>query len=342
VRLTLAAVIFFGACTLRPPVQHAVTIDMTATPDRATVSATTEIADAFAERAEMAARLDTLRRETAAGRDEWATRFGVVDKVWERVTFESRGGTLERVERAATIARPDLQRLFADTGLVFQGTRGNGWYELSIYAASSNRASRQERERVMTLLDEWCSAAAKYLSAIAELYSYLDEQPHRAAAAFGVLLEEEKVTLSDEERQRIDRVTVSSEAIIKLMEAAEQRGVTLDEQFDAVFNPFPATLTLRTPRVMSQEGFRARGDTLVVERAGLLDAVLALENRWISPDPMAIALRAEVERTKVAPAAEIALLPRKASRTVTTSEIRAAVLERLRPSALYRVRFAEQ
>jgi hypothetical protein len=341
-RVLAAAALLLGACTLRSPIREAVTVDLTQSRDVASVLVTTDIDDgAGSDRPEKTNRLEELRREISGGSDPWSMRFSSVEKLTDRVAMENRRGALVRYERGATLARRDLQRMFADTGLVLQFNRGEGWTELSIYANSSGRATRQQRERVLSVLNQWSTEVAAYLRAMHDVYEYLEREPDRATAMFAALVENDDEIPVARERELIERVDATTKSLTTLMDEAEQRGVSIDEQFDLVFNPFPAAFTVRTPPILSFEGFTKKGDALVAERAGLLEAVLALENRWLSPDPLAMLVRADVDGKEFA-AKDIAALPRKSSSTVTAQEIASAVTAILQRGGTYRVRFTER
>ena len=72
----------------------------------------------------------------------------------------------------------------------------------------------------------------------------------------------------------------------------------------------------------------------MIRRAGLLDAVESLEGKWISPDPLAASLRNDEDTP-----ADYAKMPRRWSEIVTPAEIEQAVIERLKPASVYRVRW---
>ena len=64
-------------------------------------------------------------------------------------------------------------------------------------------------------------------------------------------------------------------AIIDHVNQAKQQGVTLDEEFDLVFNPLPAAIVLHLPAsIISSDGFEQRDErTVAIPRAGLIDAM---------------------------------------------------------------------
>jgi len=118
--------------------------------------------------------------------------------------------------------------------------------------------------------------------------------------------------------------------------------VALHEELDLVFNPFPAEVAVRTPEdILALQYMEERATNLaVIHRDGLLDAMSALEGRWISPDPLAILLRSsQTADSKVPPPATVAAMPRRSTAAVTASEIEKAVMEELKPASVYRIRW---
>ena len=68
------------------------------------------------------------------------------------------------------------------------------------------------------------------------------------------------------------------------------------------------------------------------------DAVASLEGKWISPDPLAFAIRSDSKGLEdLAPV--LAAEPRRAEAVIGEREVTDALRERLRPAARYRVRF---
>ena len=120
----------------------------------------------------------------------------------------------------------------------------------------------------------------------------------------------------------------------------ESGSQNLEREADLVFNPFPATLVVRVPtEPLIVEGFtREEKGRLVAQTEHLLEAVASLEGRWISPDPLAFAIRSDSRGlTDLAPV--IAAVRRRAEAVIGEREVADALRERLQPATRYRVRF---
>jgi len=256
----------------------------------------------------------------------------------ERRTIDKHGGVIERVEHSGVLDRDDLPKFFSDLAMTISLTRGDGWTELAIYPNASTRATRQQRERVMALLETWSRDLSQYVDAMSKLNRYLDANPQRAETVFRLLLrdDDEKSTI-EEEQALINGVGRTMDTIVSRIDK-DASVYTVDEDFDLVFNPFPAEITVKAPRAFTlSEGFDKRSDDLVaIHRTGLFEALEALEGKWISPDPLAMSMRDE----KIDPK-KIAAMPRKSSTMVMPSEISKIIKDRLTPATVYRVRWLE-
>jgi hypothetical protein len=173
------------------------------------------------------------------------------------------------------------------------------------------------------------------------LYSYLDRQPERATVVFKRLLFSEDTPVLDEEKALIEDLGRTADPITKRLRAAERDSVAIDEQFDRVFNPFPAEIVVHLPRAETEvEGFDKKEGQFLIKRRGLLDALQALDGRWLSPDLLLMMeMRGENEPEPTPDA--IAAMPRHSSPMVTATEIETSVIEELRPAAAYRLRWVE-
>jgi hypothetical protein len=194
---------------------------------------------------------------------------------------------------------------------------------------------------VEATLRAWSVDTARYLAAMHRLYSYLDRQPERAKVVFTRLLASEDTPVREEELALIEDVGRTADPITDRLRAAEREAVAIDEQFDRVFNPFPAEIVVHLPREETAlEGFDKKDGGFVIRRRGLLDAVPALDGRWLSPDPLLMMQMRGENEPEPTPAA-IAAMPRHSSPMVTATEIEAAMMEELRPAAAYRLRWVE-
>jgi hypothetical protein len=160
----------------------------------------------------------------------------------------------------------------------------------------------------------WSNDVAKYFTAVDHLYDYLDENPHRAEAIFTALLSEKEVAVAEDEEPFLKAVLDAMERIADRMDEQEGDALTIVEEADLIYNPFPARMTIRVPRE----------DDLVIEPVDLFAAITALEGRWISPDPLALLLN-----EKNPTAEELAALPRVSKPVVNGGEIAGAIREQL-------------
>jgi hypothetical protein len=342
-RLFLLGILLSTACGIRPPIRHALSIEPAKGGEQATLTLVTELEIDGSESAAVKARVNQARADIGEGRDAWSQRFASISAPErERIVLERVRGVLERAERSATIETSQLQRFFADTGITLSVSRRDGWSELDLYPPASTRATRQQRERVLRALDTWSRDAVAYFRAVHEMYAFMNMHPHRADAMFAALFDNDAV-VSEEEEAFAAGVAKAMEKIIQNMDAAEGDAFTLDEEFDLVFNPLPAEITLRTPTPIEHiEGFEQRDErSAVIRRRGIFDAIGALEGRWISPDPLALLLRSEYDRKELPPAAELAALPRRSDPTVTSGEIAAEFGRYFAPQQTFRLRWRD-
>jgi hypothetical protein len=243
------------------------------------------------------------------------------------------------VQRITTIDADDLQKFFYDLPITAKMTRGDGWAELAIYPGTSTRASRQDREDFDKKMAKGADAARRYINAVRVLYEYLDEHDQRAVYVFGELYRDEDDPALPEvtklEAELVKEVRDSIDGILHIDWSGD-----LMREADLVSNPFPAEVVVRTPgEPLIVEGFTREQHDLVIQPKTLLEAIASLEGRWISPDPMAYALRAPGGSTGKDLAGTISVLKRRAAPVVGFDEVLAGLREQLKPAERYRVRF---
>ena len=323
-----------------PIVHHILTLTFDDSAQHVTISSSTKIGAAQPGTPEYA-EAEEQRRAILAERDEWSIRFASAHPDAERVIYDRSGGQLSSVEHSATIPVENLQKFFFDTPISISVTRGEGWAELTIYAGTSTRATRQQREEVQTTLTKYSEYAARYFESVRSMYRYLDEKPQRALPMFTALFtdDKEKTTppeISEREHSILENVVQHIDALSH----ANAEGAD-DREFDLVFNPFPAEIRVNLPtEPLAVEGFtRLKGGGVVVKTVSALEAVAMLEGRWITPDPLALAMKSDDKPTAAEMGAAIATLPRHAEPVVNASEIAQALIEKMRPAPRYRVRW---
>ncbi|HSP17433.1 MAG TPA: hypothetical protein VLV78_22000 [Thermoanaerobaculia bacterium] len=280
-----------------------------------------------------------LGEDVLAERDEWSARFAAADARDERIIIGRSAHKVTSVEEEATVDTADLQRLFFDVGVTVQVIRGEGWAELTMFAGASNRATNRQRDAVQRKLEDYARLGARYFTAVRDLYDFLDANPGRAEEMFfGVYTDKrEEALLSEKERPYVDAVRRAAEA---LSDAGDDNQRELERTADLVFNPFPAAVAVRVPsEPLVVEGFERQKDgSLVAGTATPFQAIVNLEGRWVSPDPIAELMRSEGLGARDL-AARIAAKPRKAERMVNASEIVDAIVKGIQPAPRYRVRW---
>ncbi len=328
----------FLLLSCEPAVRRAVTLTFNDAADLVTIAATTTLGNAKPGTAESAA-IDEEREALLAGRDEWSVRFANAEPESDRIVMQRTRGNLQSVEHSATIPCDNLQKFFYDTPLSITMIRGEGWAELTIVAGTSMRATRQQQRRVEQTVQRYSERAAAYFGAIRSMYLYLDEKPQRATDLFAAVFrddDKQPPAVSNREQSLVDNVRAAVDSLVSTeQDAADER------DFDLVFNPFPADVKIVLPsEPLLVEGFtRQRDGALLVKLPTALEAVAALEGRWISPDPLALALGNDEKQPPEQLAATIADLPRRAEAVVSASDVAAAMMEKMRPAPRYRVRW---
>jgi hypothetical protein len=343
-RIALAILVFSAAaCGVRAPVRYALTIDLDRDREHARVTTVTEL-DRSPEDV-VRRRVQPIRDALAAERDEWSARFQQVRPSTERVIYDRQWGEIVRAEHSGVVEREQLARFFGDLPMTVTVVRGGGWTELAIYPGGSGRATRQQRETVERTLDLWSRDAATYLNRMSHLYQWIDQHPQLAEHAFTLLFEDDERAhaVDKEEDALVTAARQAMTAVTERLRRKEGEELPIDELFDLVYNPFPAAITVHTPRaIVGIEHFDKRGDdTGIIHHAGLLDAARALEGKWLSPDPLALVLRSEEDRFEIPIAAELGKMQRKWSQTVSADELQKAILAIVRPAESYRVRWVE-
>jgi hypothetical protein len=338
--MLLAGVVLAAGCAVQTPLSSRLQLRFDRDGRRVEITTDTELARDW-EAGGAKERLDASRDAFLAGRDEWSNRYALIESESERSTQFKEQGLLRRVEHSAVADREQLTRFFSDTPLTFQLLSGDGWSEASIFTGSGSRATREQKDRVEHYLSLWSDDGARYLRAIDKLYEYLDRRPDRAEAAFAALLsDDEQPPSNDEEGALLNEAHAAIKQILDRADDARANASTLDEDFNDVFNPFPAAMIVQTPgAVIAVENFVRLGDDSVeIPPAGITDALHALDGRWASPDPLALGIRAMMANQEPASPHDLAALKRKRT-TATPGEIRDAITKALQRAKVYRVRW---
>lgn len=333
--LAVAVVALVLACD--PVPRHKLTLTFNDSGDRVTIESSTTLPSL--KEARDRAGVEQLREALLSNRDEWALRFQNAAPERDRVIIDRTAGELAAVNRSATIDAVDLQKFFYDLPITTKIIRGDGWVELSIYPGTSTRATRQDREDFEKRLNQGAAAARRYIDNVRILYEYLDEHPRRADEVFASMFRDDDdprpVLLSKRELDLVKAVREGIDGILDI-----DWGGDMSREAEAVSNPFPAEIIVRTPTEPTLvEGFTREKHNLLIKPKGLLEAVGGLEGRWISPDPLAVALRAPSGTKTEEFVAQLAGAKRHAEAVVGFNEVLAGLQAELKPADRYRVRF---
>jgi hypothetical protein len=302
---SVVALLLAAACEPRVPADE-LTIELSRDDDNAIVTAQASL-DSEAE-----------RDAALSGSDPWAVRFARLDAEDERTTFEKSRGTVQRVTHSMRIPRRDLQQVFADTNVTVALHELEGLTELRFYPGTSTRASRRQQEHFNSALEWWSAAAARYFDALHRLYSYMDANPDRVKALWAAVLGAQDPAgsvLFEEEQPYVDQLVRSMDELLARMDEDEAQAITLAEEADLIFNPFPARITVKVPN----------DEKLIIEPVHLLDVVKSLEGRWATPDPLAMLVREE----EVTPEG-LTVLERKSTLGVRANDIAEELRVRLK------------
>ncbi|HUJ12619.1 MAG TPA: hypothetical protein VL284_02430 [Thermoanaerobaculia bacterium] len=338
-RIVAASSLLLVFATCEPVIRRVVTLTFNEPADLVTISASTALGNAKPGTPD-AGRIADEREALLSGNDEWSVRFGNANPESDRIVMERRHGELQSLEHIASIAPDDLQKFFFDTHLTITFQRGEHSAELAIYPGTSDRATRQQREKVERALKTYSERAAHYFETIRGLYAYLDQKPGRAEDMFTAVFRDENdppARVSDDEQKIVNGVRDAIDAVL----ANDDDTADLDRDFDVVFNPFPAEMRISVAgAILSSEGFTRTPDgLLVVKTPTALEAVTMLQGRWITPDPLAVAFSAPDNEPSQQIALALAAMPRRAEPVVSATDVAAALMEQMRPAPRYRVRW---
>lgn len=315
-----------------------------------TVENVTEIHDDAGENTQLAARLSMVRDELIAERDPWSLRFARLSPDEESYKREKAAGKVSRVTRTARVTENDLVRLLSDFATI-NLVSGNGWRQLTITTARSERATSRQKSDVDRQLAEWTHKYVNYLTATMQLYGYLDEQPLRARPVFMVLFgdlmpepaPEDKPLLTEDEQQLIANVRAMMDELSNAMSDSGGGAYTFEELTRLVYDPFPCDITIRVNgSVLDSEGFeKTDAETVKIPKLSLEGSLLQLEDRWITPDPFLARLRVDPDQGSFNLNAFLEK-ERGMSPLPSPDAMRKAIDDVLTPGNKYRVRWEER
>ena len=267
-RLTCVLLLLLAAACARLPVTDELKIEPDGDGDTVVVTASTTF---YLDRPTEAlqARVEAARAAALANTDPWAVRFARLDTPEEEwVTYQKSAGSLQRVVRSARIPGDDLQQLLSDTNLTVDVLRGDGWRELAFYPGSGGRATREQQKELDAALSTWSESVARYFIAVDHLYDYLRTAPGRDQYVFAALLAQnpDDAPVTEDEAPLVEAVNDAMADILTKMDEHETRAMSLAEEADLVFNPFPGRVVIHVPgEIIASEGFTSKSKELTIE-----------------------------------------------------------------------------
>lgn len=304
-----------------------------------------------------AERVEAARSALLSREDLWAAPMRAAAPVKESVGIDFDEGRLVGFRRVASFPNPrSLGELLAPFGVATTVETIDGVTTLELVPGRPIAASSREVKVAGEALDRFAAAARTALLAASKLSKDLEGDPERARAAwrsfFGPVLGDaargsgEEGTGEPPERDRaaLEALAESVEVLMEALAAEGEPGYTLDETVERVHDPFPARLAVRLPVPPDDVlGFVAAGDGRweVPERT-LGAALVGLEGEWLSPDPVALFLKAALaDEARPAPVDLERFLraPVRAGEIPAAGDLRRALAIRLAPEGLLRLRW---
>jgi hypothetical protein len=340
----LAAILALSAC-LEPPVSESLQVRLPSSGGYlVTVTVALRERDDYGDRPDVQDRLDAAARELDERRDPWADRFREMEPDAVREIIDRRKD--ERITRVVRHARgfdiSSLSRMLRDTGVGVAYAEGEGWRELTLVPEADGRASASQRRRVSLALATWSQDIAAYAKATIRLYRYLDAHPEHAKACLARVLSDktDDSALSPEGDELASAVEEAMNQVVLALWPGEHDAYTLDEHSRRVYDCFPApTTVVVSGTILEREGFPGElSEPLRIPERSLWSALLRLEGRWVSPDPLLESWRADVSG-RLLDSGEFAALPRRVAPPPTAGDVKRAIEAELRPPAVYRVRW---
>ncbi|MEM1248950.1 MAG: hypothetical protein AAGK22_21390 [Acidobacteriota bacterium] len=290
-------------------------------------------------------RLAASRRSLEEQTSPWSMRFAAMEPALADGLRVSRlSGEMQRYERWMVIEDASrLDSFFSDTPVRVFSAVSEGGGELVLMPGPGDRATREERRRVERALNDFATALSRYFEAVGRLYAWLDKMPEAAGRrerAWQRLAGTANVSsLGERGDELVEAVRERQAAVLDVFDVSKEEAYSLQEASRRVFDPFPADLTVSVPgQVVEAVGLSSVGGAWRLERTGLWDAVVRLQGRWVSPDP----LLEEVGSGSAGDRDEVASAPEAESlryRPVVRSEVLEALWHELAPWEEYSLRW---
>lgn len=293
-------------------------------------------------------RIAEARESARCGEDAFTRQLELLSPSALSRSQSFRDGALREVRWTA--AFPDaraVERLFEGAPLSIGLTRAGGEVQLEILPGRGGRASPSERREVASALSGFSEDAARYLSALADLWDYLDAHPYRervvVAGILDLKLEPEDEASPPENEQALGEAVVEAMGKVHgFLQISEGRGESLDELSRKAYDPFPVPLSIEVSgTVLEATGFvREATGRLRVPPVSLWGTLSSLSNRWVRPDPLAEFVAREEDPALPPPDVDAFLAAgRRVLSRPSASEVREAIEAGLAPAPVYRLRW---
>ncbi len=344
----LSAALLFSTGCFEEPVRNTVIIEPL-NGGEARVTTIVEMNDVSSNRFARE-RLDAARSQILQGTDAWSHRYNGIEATSELFRWEKEEGVLKRMERSAVVDAKNLALLFSDSSFSIFLESGDGYGELSIYPAASNRATPAQNRTLQASMTSWTRTLSRYLTEVGHLYRYLEVRPDRARPVFAAVFEdllpreelEEVDELTDEENELVERVSHAMAAASTALAVPDDDAWSLDEISRIDYDPFPADFRVVVPGpIVAAEGFTEDDEgRLEVRQVGLWKAMESLIGNWVSPDPL-VAWMETARGEKRFDLDAFVSLPRRFQDAPAPDDLLAAIEAQLRPEPVYRVTWRE-
>jgi hypothetical protein len=317
--------------------------------DAAVVGVTVRLASSKALQGEGKAeeRVEEFRKDLLEERDPWTRRLQSLEPEMERVVWDREEGALVRVTRKAAFEKQQrIGRFFEDTLIQARLVQKDDESELILVPSSGGRATRAQREQLEARRDEWMSALSRYFASVGDLYDFLRDHPEEDRGCLQLIFDEGKLekegeSASQEGKRLAEAAKKSIEEVLEVFAIPPEGAYSLEELSKLVHDPFPAALSVQVPGpILESKGFQQAGAGVVkVPELGLWEALVHLEGRWISPDPLRIK-QASLASGKPPDLEAFLKKPRSRAGHPSPAEIERALAEHLSPSPEYLIRWS--
>lgn len=293
-------------------------------------------------------RVEEFRKDLLEERDPWTRRLGSLEPEMERIVWDREEGTLVRVTRKAAFEKQErIARFFGDTLIRAQLVQKDDESELILVPSSGGRATRAQRDLLEAKRAAWTSALSRYFASVGDLYDFLRDHPREERACFQVIFDEGKLegegahAAEEPGRRLAEAARKSIDEVLELFSIPPEGVYSLEELSRLVHDPFPAALSVQVPGpILEIKGFQPAGAGVVaVPEIGLWEALVRLEGRWVSPDPLRV-VQASLASDKSPDLEAFLQKPRSTAGHPSPAEIERALAEHLSPSPEYRIRWS--